>query len=411
MGEEGEGRVLPPRVRWGRLEPWRQNLYVLWFGSLVVSLSFSLVMPFLPLYLVEELGLKTDPSLWSGIVLAGAFLGTAVMSPVWGALADRFGQRAMLLRSGFSLAFIYVAMGLSATPLQLAIWRVLFGAMSGFIPAATALVASNTPTPYLGIALGSLSTGTAAGGVLGPLFGGAVAQWLGYRGAFYAAGFGLLLGAILAFFLVGERVPPFRGSSWRRFLPELWELFQRPSLRESYILIFFQQTAMMVAAPVLPLIIADHAPHASSLLVGLIYALAGVAQVMGGPVTARLAGRTGYRRLLTFSFLATAFLMLPQASSSLALLGGSRFIFGFPLVWGTVALTYLVTRAAPEGQRGQVFGLVNSINSLASMAGSLVGGLLGHVLGWNAAIYGSALLFLVGALLSWQFTRTGSLRE
>ncbi|MDI3270150.1 MAG: MFS transporter [Bacillota bacterium] len=411
MGDEAEGRVLAPRLRWGRLEPWRQNLYVLWFGSLVVSLSFSLVMPFLPLYLVEDLGLKADPSLWSGIVLAGAFLGTALMSPIWGALADRFGQRSMLLRSGFSLAFIYVAMGLSTTPLQLALWRVLFGAMSGFIPAATALVASNTPAASLGIALGSLSTGTAAGGVLGPLFGGAMAQWLGYRGAFYAAGVGLLVGAILAFLLVGERVPPYRGGSWRQLFPELLVLVRRPSLRESYILIFCQQTALMMAAPVLPLIIAGLAPTASSLLVGVIYALAGVAQVLGGPVTARVAGWRGYRPLLTATFLGAALLMIPQAASSLPLLGSARFIFGFPLIWGTVALTYLVTRAAPEGQRGQVFGLVNSTNSLASMTGSLLGGILGHLLGWNAAIYGSAAVFLVGGLLSWRFTRTNLLHE
>ncbi|MBX5476902.1 MAG: MFS transporter [Clostridia bacterium] len=404
----GSVRELPARLRAPGLAPWQQNLYVLWFGSLIVSASFSLVMPFLPLYLVQ-LGLRGDPSLWSGVVLAGAFLGTAVMSPVWGSLADRFGQRAMLLRSGFSLAVIYFLMGYAQSPLQLAVLRVLFGMMSGFIPASTALVASNTPTPELGRALGALQTGGAVGGVLGPLFGGVIAHLVGFRGAFKLSAAGLLLGATLAFLFVGERVQVVPSRGVRALVTDLRALLQGGSLRAAYSILFLMQLGVMMAAPVLPLLIASRAGRASVVAVGVLFSLAGVAQVFGSPFTARLARRWSYPAVLAASLAAAGVLMLPQAFAPIAGLAAARLAFGVALAWATVSVNLLVARAAPEGHRGQAFGLLNTVTSLGSMVATFAGGFAGDLLGWSWAIVLSGGFFLVAAALALWATRTGRL--
>ncbi|MBX6351282.1 MAG: MFS transporter [Clostridia bacterium] len=401
------GREIPALLRAPSLSPWQQNLYVLWFGSLVVSGCFSLVMPFLPLYLVE-LGLEGDPSLWSGVVLSGAFLGTALMSPVWGALADRYGQRAMLLRSGFSLAVVYALMGLVAAPWQLALLRIAFGMMSGFIPAATALVASNTPPAQTGGALGALQTGGAVGGVLGPLLGGAVAQVAGYRGAFFIAASGLALSALLAFAFVGERVPVGEaGASLRRFLWGLGELVRRPSLGAAFLVLFLMQMGLMLAAPVLPLVIDARAKGASALAVGFVYALAGLSQVVAAPFTAGLAGRSSYTAVLSLSLVLGGVLMLPQAWGSLAWLSLSRLAFGVAVAWATVSLNVLVARAAPPESRGRAFGLLNSVNSLGSMAATLLGGVMGDAFGWAWPIAASGVVLAAAGALTAAFARRG----
>ena len=48
---------------------WKRNLIVAWLGCFLTGAAFSLVMPFLPLY-VEQLGVTGHSALnmWSGIV-------------------------------------------------------------------------------------------------------------------------------------------------------------------------------------------------------------------------------------------------------------------------------------------------------------------------------------------------------
>lgn len=404
-------RVIPARFRAPGMAPWQQNLYVLWFGSLVVSTSFSLVMPFLPFYMVEDLGLRQDPSLWNGIVLSGAFLGTAVMAPVWGSLADRFGQRSMLLRSGFSLAVIYALMGLATAPWQLAALRVLFGMLSGFIPAATALVAANTPTFALGGALGSLQTGSAVGGVLGPLAGGVVAHVAGYRGAFFISAVCLAVAAVLAQLFVGEQVRGTSGRSVGEVVRGLVRLVRRPELGSAYTVLFLMQVGLMIAAPVLPIVIADRTDHASDVVVGFIFSLAGIAQMAASPFTARLAGRSSYRVVLASSLVAGGLLMIPQAFAGVAWLAAARLAFGVFLAWATVSVTILVARAAPEDSRGQAFGVLNSVTSLGNMVATLAGGVMGKALGLSWPILASGVLMIAAGALAVTLAARGSLQE
>lgn len=63
---------------------WQRNLFVAWVGCFLTGAGFSLVMPFLPLY-VEQLGI-TDPqalNIWSGLVFSITFLFSAIASPFW----------------------------------------------------------------------------------------------------------------------------------------------------------------------------------------------------------------------------------------------------------------------------------------------------------------------------------------
>ena len=72
---------------------WKRNLIVAWLGCFLTGAAFSLVMPFLPLY-VEQLGVTGHSALnmWSGIVFSITFLFSAIASPFWGGLADRKGR-------------------------------------------------------------------------------------------------------------------------------------------------------------------------------------------------------------------------------------------------------------------------------------------------------------------------------
>ena len=67
--------------------------------------GMSMVVPFLPFY-IRELGITDFDELeyWSGIVFSGPFILSFMLTPVWGALGDRFGKKTMVLRAIFGLA-------------------------------------------------------------------------------------------------------------------------------------------------------------------------------------------------------------------------------------------------------------------------------------------------------------------
>jgi MFS transporter, DHA1 family, multidrug resistance protein len=86
---------------------WKRNLFVLWIGVFFCSTAYTISIPFLPIFLHTSLGIKDNLEIWSGISFGITFLASAIISPYWGSLADKYGRKPMLIRSGFSLALLF----------------------------------------------------------------------------------------------------------------------------------------------------------------------------------------------------------------------------------------------------------------------------------------------------------------
>ena len=72
---------------------WQRNLAVCMFGSFTTIVAMTLLLPFLPLY-VEQLGVKEHAAIvqWSGVAYGATFFTAALVAPLWGRLADRYGR-------------------------------------------------------------------------------------------------------------------------------------------------------------------------------------------------------------------------------------------------------------------------------------------------------------------------------
>ena len=107
---------------------WRRNLYVLFVVQVLSVAGFSLVYPFMPLY-VAELGVATRGSVafWSGLVFSAQAVTMMLSSPVWGTLADRNGRKPMLIRATIGGAVMVALMGFAQSAEQLVLIRTFQG--------------------------------------------------------------------------------------------------------------------------------------------------------------------------------------------------------------------------------------------------------------------------------------------
>ena len=153
-----------------------------------------MLIPFLPLYLTTELGVAPEHvNLWSGIVFSSTFLISAVMAPIWGRMADKRGKRLMAIRASFLLSISYFLGGIVTSPLELTFMRMFQGFASGLWPMELAIMTIYAPPKKLGICLGIMQGALTAGGIIGPLFGGILAEAFGMRMSFFLAAGALLL--------------------------------------------------------------------------------------------------------------------------------------------------------------------------------------------------------------------------
>ncbi|MFT4268495.1 MAG: MFS transporter, partial [Xenophilus sp.] len=202
---------------------WRRNLAVCMFGAFTTIVAMTLLLPFLPLY-VAQLGVARHAAVvqWSGVAYGATFLSAALVAPLWGRLADRYGRKPMLIRASLGMAVAMALIGMAHDVYQLVGLRLLAGLLGGYASGSTLLVATQTPKARSGWALGTLSSAIMAGNLAGPLIGGALPPLVGIRNTFFAAGAAIFV-AFLATALLIREAPRPRGAAARQAAGSGWQ--------------------------------------------------------------------------------------------------------------------------------------------------------------------------------------------
>jgi len=370
-----------------------------------------MIMPFLPLYL-KELGVKGEHELamWAGAIFAANFITAFLFQPIWGKLSDRYGRKVMLLRSGFGMAAVMVLMGFSQTAWQLFALRMLNGVISGFNPAAIALISATAPKNRMGFALGTLQSGTVAGTILGPLIGGVMADAFGFRPIFYITGSLLLVATLLVMFLVREKFDREKAAaqpsmSVLKGYSELRVIRQLPAL---FSVTFVIQFAFLSALPIMPLYVEKiHGTTANlAFLAGLVGSITGFSNMAASPLLGRLSDRIGAHKVLLVSLIGGAITFIPQAfATELWQLFAARFVLGIFMGGLIPSVNSLIRKYTPDGMESRAYGFNSSFLSLGNMVGPTVGGVLSGWTGFSGVFLLSAALLLLNGAWVYTFTR------
>jgi DHA1 family multidrug resistance protein-like MFS transporter len=375
---------------------WRRSLVLVATGVFLAQVAFSLVIPFLPMFL-RELGVRDGTSLWSGLAYSVTFLAAGAVAPVWGSLADRYGKRLMIVRAGLGMAVTYLLTALVRNPVQLVSVRLLNGLVSGFIPAAVMLVSCTCPEEQLAFSLGVVQAIGAAGSITGPLLGGFLAELAGIRTSMVVTAFLLVLATL--FPLLGVRDEGLSRRESYGVVRDVRDTLAEPPLRVLFGVLGLAQAAVLVTQPTLPLWIEAMVPERAEVVTGMVFSVAGVATVVGSPLSVRV-GHLPYRVLLFLSLLVSALFSVLQAlPRGAAGLAAVRFFFGLGNAGITVAGNTLIARSVSRESRGRAFGVLNSFIYLGSVVGPLVGGAVGQAMGLAAPFYAGGVLLGLCVLL------------
>lgn len=382
------------------MQHWRRDLYILTACQFLIQMGFSLVMPFLPLYIEQNLGVS-DPGqvqLWAGAAFSATFASAAFFSPIWGRLADRKGRKLMMLRSGFGMALVVSLMGFARGPLDLVILRLLQGVVAGFIPAAVAYMATHSPRDHTGFALGVMQTGGTAGTIIGPLLGGALAHVMGYRSIFMLTALACLVTGMIVLIFIKER-PRTAAEQQAAAASKGWGMLRgNPVLLAMFVVLFLTMLSLMTAEPILSMYLSslNTAPEYVALLSGIVFSSSGFANVFAAPLFGRLGDRRGYRLVLLVTLAGSA---VAYALQGLAVTWWDLLLYRFLLgifIGGTLpAANALIAQSSGHGAAGQAFGLTNSAIFLGNMLGPLVGSGVSYVAGLRAVFFVTAAIRLI----------------
>ena len=389
------------------MESWKVNLISIWFGCFFTGMAISQILPFLPLY-IQQLGVESHQALtlWAGLTFSVTFMVSAIVSPMWGSLADRKGRKLMLLRASFGMGAVIFLQAFVTQAWQLLLLRALMGLTSGYIPNALALVASQVPRERSGWALSTVSTGQISGVLAGPLLGGLLADWLGLRSVFLVTSGLLMVSFFITLFLIKEGVPRVAKKQDKLSGREVFRSLSNPTL---VICLFFTTLVIQLCngsiSPILTLFVRDLAPDVQNIafLSGFIAAIPGVAALFSAPRLGKLGDRIGAERVLIaamgFSIVLFVGMAFVTSVTQLAIL---RFLLGFADGAMMPAVQTLLVRYSSEQVTGRIFGYNQSFMYLGNVVGPLMGAGVSAVGGFRWVFIATALVVLVN---TWQLRR------
>ncbi|MBV8714891.1 MAG: MFS transporter [Chloroflexi bacterium] len=392
---------------------WQRNLYALTAAAFLMFTAFGFVFPFLPLFIAQlGVGDVQQVEVWSGVSSFGQAIVLSVFSPIWGALADRHGRRLMVLRAAFGGGVIIALMGLSQNIWQFMGLRLVQGAMTGVVAAASALAISFVPRNRIGTALGLIQMSSFAGNAVGPSLGGFTADHFGYRLSFvFSGGLFILAGIVTVLFVKEHFIPPPPEQTKPGLTGILRDIRSRGRDKQLLIMmvvLFSAQFGVNVVQPMLPLFVQYLDPgESAATLTGLIFTVAGVVAAVSSLIWGRLGDRIGYRRLLIGMALGAGLIYIPQALVvnviQLIALRGILGVFDgglLPSANALIASSTQPNQRSSHTAHGTTYGLVYLANGLGFALGPLAGGVIAATLGLrNVFFLTAAILLVIGMYL------------
>jgi DHA1 family multidrug resistance protein-like MFS transporter len=389
--------------------PWRRNLYILFGVQVFCMAGFSMVFPFLPLY-IKTMGVATwgTVEFWSGLVFSAQPITMMFSAPLWGVVADCYGRKLMLVRATLGGAVILALMGFAQSAEQLALLRGIQGLVTGTIPAANALVAATAPREHSGEALGLLQTGSWIGVAIGPLIGGVVGDTFGFRESFWVTAGLLAISGVAVLFWVQEDFKPVSRKKRQSLLNGFRLLLRVPKMFNLYAVTFLQALGRMMFFPMAALFVMELMGGATGVasVTGLMMGAQAVTGSLSAVWLGRLGDRIGHEKVLLGALLTAVLIYLPQVFVTAAWQLVALQAFTGLVNGGMIpSIGALMNMRSPVGNQGATYGLNASITAAGRSVAPMLGAAVAMWFGLRSVFILSALVYALAVLVARHFCR------
>lgn len=338
-------------------------------------------MPFLPLYF-QELGVSdvAEIALWSGLSLGVTPAVTALLAPMWGHLADRFGRKIMVERSLASFVVVMSAMAFASEAWHVFVLRAIQGLFAGYGALTLTMAADSAPRERMAHAIGTVQTAQRLGPALGPIIGGAVAQIVGLRRAFFVTAALYVIALVLVFVMYKERWPQSHAAHHGRGRVTFRNVLAFENFIVLMAVVFGLQYVDRSFGPVLPLYLAQlGTPEARvPLLSGILFSVSAGTGAIGNRLCAALLPRHAVRTVIVGAALCAGGAVLIYAlARSTAVLVAMTPLVGLAIGTATTAAYTAAGTVIPASARGAGFGVLSTASLTALALSPIVSGMLG----------------------------------
>lgn len=369
---------------------------ILTANVVMMSAGYTMLIPFLPMYLMNELGVSADAvKMWNGAIFSITFLIGGIMAPIWGKMADTKGKKMMAIRAGTGLAISYFLGGIVTSPEQMFGVRVIQGFAAGLWSVCLAIATSLVPIDKLGVSLGILQAGLTCGNVIGPLIGGSLASLFGMRSSFFVAGSLLTLITLIFFFYIPE--PPRAELKQRQEKPQE-QLLKQPLIREVLFYAAIAQMVILLIQPILSLYVSEinHGEGNLIFLSGFVFSLVGIASALTAPSWGRFGQRHGFYRSLYLAALTAGVMnFIVALPNTMTLFCIANFTYGLCCAGIQPSLSAVLAGSTDTNQRGRAFGFMFSAQQFGSMVGPLLGGAIATYFPLKSLFFVAGIMLLI----------------
>ena len=370
-------------------------VWILTIGMSLLAICYTMIIPFLPVYLLE-LGVEQEQlAIWSGLSFSISFFIAAIMAPVWGRLADQHGKKLMAIRAGILIGLSYLWSAFVQDEYQFLLVRAFQGFANGFMPAAMTMVSLSVPKERVGTAMGMFQMGLVLGNTVGPLTGGLTELAVGMRPVFVVAGITLfIVTAAIAIFVKEPQMESETPVKTTSFSEDLQAAKQNKVLLHILGLYFLVQAVMLMLQPIVAIYVGElkGSMEGAAMLAGSILSGGGVMGMIMTNVWAAYGQRRGYFRVISYGLMGTGTVLLLQSLPfGLWWFGALQLLIGVFIVGIFPSLGSAMTVNTDPSVRGRVFGLATTSQQLGNMIGPLFASIV-------ATYWGTSYVFLVAGI-------------
>jgi MFS transporter, DHA1 family, multidrug resistance protein len=381
---------------------WRRNQFAVTAASFVGFTGFTLVMPFLPLY-IQQLGVtnRGEIAMWTGVTLGVTPALTALCSPFWGRVADRFGHKLMVERALASFVVVMSAMAFVTAAWHLFALRAALGLFAGYGALTLSMAARSVPRDRMAQAIGLVQTAQRLGPALGPVIGGVLAPLVGIRRAFLVSAVFYALAFLVVLLLYEEKETDVKRPDTVPARVSFGNIIALENFVLLIVVIFGLQMVDRSFGPVLPLYVAalGYEEEQVPIVSGVLFSALAFSAALGHHVAGKLLRNTSARAVIAGASVVgavalTGFAVRPPFAALIV----SMAVLGAGIGAASTSAYTAAGAVIPAAVHGTGFSFLTSA-SLAGLALSpVVSGFLA-ARSLRVVFFGGALTLVVLAVL------------